>query len=77
VSIVDDGEVFATMRKMPDGREILARELADTEALRAAEIVRAKLVAAGAPEAEIAKASDDEFRRVYDETFREALLGGS
>lgn len=62
---------------MSDGREKLARELADTEALRAAEGVRATLTAAGAAEEDVARASDDEFRRVYDETFREALLGGS
>jgi hypothetical protein len=60
-----------------DGREKLARELADTEALRASEIVRTKLKAAGTSETEIAEASNDEFRRVYDETLREALLGGS
>ena len=65
------------MPTMADGRERFARELADTEALRAAEAIRAKLEAAGAPESEIAQASDDEFRRVYDETLREALLGGS
>jgi hypothetical protein len=62
---------------MSDGRERFARELADTEALRAAEAVRAKLEAAGASSEKIAQASDDEFRRVYDETLSEALLGGS
>lgn len=56
---------------MSDEREKLAREIADTEA------VRKKLEAAGASEAEIAQTSDDEFRRIYEQTFREALLGGS
>jgi hypothetical protein len=60
-----------------DGRERLARELADTEAVRAAEIVRTKLEAQGASKEEIEQASGDEFRRVYEETFREALLGSS
>lgn len=62
---------------MSDEREKLAREIADTEAVRAAEAVRSRLNAAGASEEEIAQASGDEFRRVYEETFREALLGGS
>jgi hypothetical protein len=65
------------MLAMQDGREKLARELADTEALRAAEQLRQRLRESGASEAEIERASDEEFRRVYDETYREALLGGS
>jgi hypothetical protein len=65
------------MIEMSDGRERLARDLADTEALRASQVIRARMEASGASESEISEAADDEFRRVYDETFREALLGGS
>jgi hypothetical protein len=62
---------------MQDGREKLARELADTEAMRAAEVLRVKLVGSEVDEAEIDRATDQEFRRVYDATLAEAMLGGS
>jgi hypothetical protein len=62
---------------MQDGREKLARELADTEALRASESLRARLTTEGLGGREVAMACDEEFRRVYESTFAEAMLGGS
>lgn len=59
------------------GREKIARELADTEAMRAADSLRKRMKDSGASPDEISDAVDAEFRRVYDETFAETMLGGS
>jgi len=61
---------------MADGREKLCRELADTEAVRAAKALRERLLARGTSPAEAEEAAEKEFLRVYEEVFEQAMLGG-